>query len=228
MQWWIRGCHNAHAARMLSGICDAFSSVLNTRVFALWLRAMREVLTDGIVTLHRYRLADAPDLHAAALESVASVFPWMPWCHEGYSVDEAAHWAAACVESWDKGESLEFVIRTADGAHVGGGGINCLNAMHPFANLGYWVRSSQQGKGYATRATKLLAQFGLRDAGMQRIELMAAAGNAASLRVIEKSGAHREGILRNRLVLHGVPHDAVGFSFIPADLNGCLGDGDSV
>ncbi len=53
---------------------------------------------------------------------------------------------------------------------------------------------------------------------------MAATGNLPSLRVIEKTGAHREGILRNRFVLHGVPHDAVGFSIIPADLESSLAD----
>lgn len=185
---------------------------------------MRDPLTDGTITLHRYRIEDATDLHAAALESVASVFPWMPWCHEGYTMEEAAAWATACVESWDKRASFEFVIRTAGGDHVGGGGINCLNTMHPFANLGYWVRTSQQRKGYATRAAKLLAQFGLGDLGLQRIEIMAAVGNLPSQRVIEKAGAHREGILRNRFVLHGVPHDVVGFSFIPADLESTLAD----
>lgn len=185
---------------------------------------MRESLTDGIVTLHRYRIEDAPELHAAACESVASIFPWMPWCHEGYTIEEAIEWASACVESWNKRTSFEFVIRTTEGAHVGGGGINCLNTMHPFANLGYWVRTSQQGKGHATRAAKLLAQFGLCDLSLQRIELVAAVGNRPSLRVIQRTGAHREGILRNRLVLHGIPHDAVGFSFIPADLESTLAD----
>jgi ribosomal-protein-serine acetyltransferase len=185
---------------------------------------MREILTDGVVTLHRYRHEDAADLLSAARESVDSVFPWMPWCHEDYTMREAQTWASACVESWDKRASFEFVIRTATGDHVGGGGINCLNAMHPFANLGYWIRASQQGKGYATRAAKLLAQFGLCEVGLQRVEVMAAVGNAASLRVIEKIGAHREGVLRNRLVLREVPHDAVGYSFIPSDLERSLAD----
>jgi RimJ/RimL family protein N-acetyltransferase len=39
-----------------------------------------------------------------------------------------------------------------------------------------------------------------------------AAGNLASQRVAEKAGATREGILRGRLILHDVAHDAVMFS----------------
>lgn len=179
---------------------------------------MRDTLTDGVVTLRRYRLKHVPHLVAAARESVDTIFPWLPWCHKGYTAKEARAWVLSQIKAWDERSNFEFCILTAAGDHVGGGGINSLNSDHPFGNLGYWVRTSQQRKGYATRAAILLAEFGLRDVGLQRVEIMAAAGNAASLRVIEKTGAHREGILRNRLVLHGVAHDAVGYSLIPADL----------
>src|SRR5205809_564726 len=116
---------------------------------------MRETLSDGVVILHRYRLQDVSELWSAARESVASIFPWMPWCHEGYALKEAEAWVSSQIKAWDARASFEFVIRTANGNHVGGGGINCLNHEHPFANLGYWVRVSQQGKGYATRAARL-------------------------------------------------------------------------
>jgi ribosomal-protein-serine acetyltransferase len=185
---------------------------------------MRDTLTDGVITLHRYRMDDVPDLVAAAHESVGTVFPWLPWCHEGYKVEEAESWIASQVKAWDEAANFEFCIRTASGEHVGGGGINSLNKEHPLANLGYWVRTSQQGKGYATRAARLLAEFGIKDLGLQRVEIYAAVGNHASLRVIEKTGAQREGILRNRIFLHGRPHDAVGHSMIPADLERILAD----
>jgi RimJ/RimL family protein N-acetyltransferase len=185
---------------------------------------MRETLSDGVVTLHRYRLEDIPDLISAAHESVDTVFPWLPWCHPGFRAEEAQSWVTFQISAWDKRATFEFVIRTASGEHIGGGGINSLSPEHPLANLGYWVRTSQQCKGYATRATRLLAQFGLTDVGLQRVEIVAAVRNIASRRVIEKSGAHFEGVLRNRLVIHGLPHDAAGYSFTPSDLEGALAD----
>ena len=83
------------------------------------------------------------------------------------------------------------------------------------ANLGYWVGTRHTGKGYATRAARLLSDFGLNDLKLQRVEIVAAVTNHASQRVAEKAGAVREGILRNRIVLHGQPHDAVMYSRIP-------------
>jgi RimJ/RimL family protein N-acetyltransferase len=50
---------------------------------------------------------------------------------------------------------------------------------------------------------------------LNRIEILVAVDNLASQRVAAKVGAVREGILRNRLLLHGKIHDAVMFSLIP-------------
>jgi RimJ/RimL family protein N-acetyltransferase len=44
-----------------------------------------------------------------------------------------------------------------------------------------------------------------------------ATANAASQRVAEKLGATREGVLRNRILIHDQVHDAVMFSLIPSD-----------
>lgn len=180
----------------------------------------RETLTDGVITLHRYRAEDAEDVFAGASESVAEIYPWMPWCHPGYAISDAQGWASFAIAQWEAGRQFEFVIRTAGGQLLGSGGINSLHDSHPLANLGYWIRTSQTGKGYATRATLLLAEFAFRDLGLQRVEIVAAVGNHSSQRVAEKAGATREAILRNRIVIHGIPHDAVGYSFVPGDFPG--------
>src|SRR5437588_791403 len=49
-------------------------------------------------------------------------------------------------------------------------------------------------------------------------ELVAAVDNVGSQRVAEKAGATREGILRNRLLINGRPHDAVLYSLVRGDL----------
>jgi ribosomal-protein-serine acetyltransferase len=54
---------------------------------------------------------------------------------------------------------------------------------------------------------------------LNRIEILVPTENPASVRVAEKAGAKKEGILRNRLVLHDCPQDAVMYSLIAADLS---------
>ena len=90
--------------------------------------------------------------------------------------------------------------------------------MHRFANLYYWVRSSRRGEGIATIATRLVARYGLVQLGLNRIEIVVAVGNLASIRVAEKVGATHEGVLRSRIALPDSISDALMFSLIPADL----------
>ena len=59
---------------------------------------------------------------------------------------------------------------------------------------------------------------GFEDLGLVRIEIVVPTGNAASLRVAEKVGARREGVLRSRLLVGDTPEDGVMFSLVPGDL----------
>lgn len=91
-----------------------------------------------------------------------------------------------------------------------------INQVDRVANLGYWVRNSCLRGGVATRAALLLSNFGLCELKLNRIEIVVAVENLASQRVAEKVGALREGVMRNRLLLWGKPHDAIMFSLITA------------
>jgi len=39
-------------------------------------------LTDGTVTLRRYRSEDTEPIYRAVRESIGEISPWMPWCHD--------------------------------------------------------------------------------------------------------------------------------------------------
>jgi RimJ/RimL family protein N-acetyltransferase len=56
------------------------------------------------------------------------------------------------------------------------------------AELGYRLRRSVWGKGYATEGSRALIDKGFADLGVRRIVAETLAGNAASRRVLEKSG----------------------------------------
>ena len=75
------------------------------------------------------------------------------------------------------------------------------------------------GNGYATAATKLLIEFGIRQLQLKRIEIVAPIENISSQKVAERAGACKEGISRNRLLIHNKLHDAVIYSFIPDDFS---------
>ncbi len=164
-------------------------------------------------------MADATRLYQAARQSIAEVFPWLPWCHPDYSLEEGRTWIEGTVQAWRDDTRFDFTMNDpTDGAFIGGCGLNDINRVNQTANLGYWVRTGWTGRGVATAATLLLAEFGIERAGLTRIEIIVATANRASQRVAEKAGATREGVLRNRLLAHGKLHDTVVYSLIPGDL----------
>jgi ribosomal-protein-serine acetyltransferase len=169
---------------------------------------------DLRVRIRPYRVDDAAALTEAAHESVAEVQPWMPWCHPGLSLEDTRAWLQLQVPAFQNGEAFEFAIVSEDGRFLGGCGVNQIDRDNRRANVGYWVRSSAARQGAATASVGLISDWAFAHTDLVRLEIVIACGNAASLRVAEKSGAFREGMLRRRLLLHGVHHDATIFSIV--------------
>jgi RimJ/RimL family protein N-acetyltransferase len=179
---------------------------------------MRTTLSNPVVTIRRYDTVDVPFLCEAARESSAEVSVWLPWCHSHYSMEESLEWILRSGKRWEEKREFHFgIFDSQSGVLVGGVGLNELKPEHRLANLGYWVRTSWTGHGVATAAARLAARFGFEELFLDRIEILAALGNERSQRVAHKLGASKEGVLRNRLVIHGQAHDAVVFSLIGSE-----------
>lgn len=171
---------------------------------------------DGGVLIRPYRESDAADLVEAVRESHAEVSPWMVWCRADYGMDDAVAWIHATSAGHASGSMYEFAIVDADGKYSGGCGINRINAVDRFANLGYWVRTSRTRRGIASAAGRALVSWTFANTPLNRIEIVAAIENKASQRVAEKMQAQREAVLRKRLVVGGASVDAVMFSVVRA------------
>jgi RimJ/RimL family protein N-acetyltransferase len=169
------------------------------------------------ITIRPYKAEDADDLYEAARESVTDLFPWMPWCHPDYSRAEAEAWARSRAQLFSEGREYDFAIVDSAGRFLGGCGLNQISREHWFANLGYWVRTSAAGHGTAPAATRRLAAFAFAETNLLRLEIVCAVENRRSQRVAEKAGAIREGILHDRLFLHGQSHDAVIYALVKSN-----------
>ncbi len=177
------------------------------------------ILTEGNITLRPYRTEDTGPVNESVIESMAELSPWMPWAHSSYSIDDSRAWVEQQPERWERGTDYNFVITdSSTGIHLGGCGLNGVQNDFKVADLGYWVRTSRTRQGIATTVTLVLARFAFNELKLNRVAIVIAVGNKASLRVAEKAGAVKEGILRNGLTLPGGPSDAVMHSLIPKDM----------
>lgn len=175
-------------------------------------------LTDGVVVLRPFEFGEEIGLYNAVRESLTDLNPWMTWATERYTADTARDYIAVVRAEWSRGTMYAFAIANAGTNEIMGGcGLSHFHPIYKFCNLGYWVRSSRRGNGYAGRAARLAAKFAFERANAIRVEIVVAKDNHASARVAEKTGAHYEGILLNRMTVREKIYDARMFSLLPSD-----------
>jgi len=126
---------------------------------------------------------------------------------------------ARAQEQWRTGSGAPFVIAdAADDRPLG-----LLNMQfgedEEVAGFAISVFPQARGRGVASKALRLAATWALRELGLHRVFAEAAADNHASIRVIEKAGFQREGVLRAHCKTHGRRHDCVMFSLLPQDID---------
>jgi RimJ/RimL family protein N-acetyltransferase len=147
----------------------------------------------------------------------------MTWCHRDYSLEDCRAFIARCRADWEKGKEFNFaVFDVRDETLLGCIALNRIDRTNLSANIGYWVRQTWARHGVAAAATRLIAEFGLNEVGLQRLEILVPCHNLASQRVAEKIGAQFEGVLRKRVVLNDKTYDARLYSLVPGDLTPSL------
>jgi RimJ/RimL family protein N-acetyltransferase len=173
-------------------------------------------LADDVVLLRSWRESDVPAQLAAFSD------PWFlrfnDWAPQ--TVTEALTYLARHEEARRRGEQLEFALVEPrdEGALLGGGSLNAISVEQGRAAIGYWLAPWARGRGVATHAVRLLANWAFADLELARVELTCGPDNRASQRVAERCGFTREGILRSHIPFRGSRRDTVMYSLLPGEL----------
>jgi RimJ/RimL family protein N-acetyltransferase len=148
----------------------------------------------------------------------------MPWAHEApVPVEQTVELLRSFRGQFDLGQNFVFGMLSSDEAEVVGG-----TGLHPRVGdgaleIGYWVRASRAGQGFATEAAAALTRVAFEVDGIERVEIRVDPANAESLAIPRKLGFVEEGTLRHRL--HGpdgkpLERDAVVFALLRVELAG--------
>jgi ribosomal-protein-serine acetyltransferase len=154
----------------------------------------RRVLTTERLQLEPIALAHARGLWNAVDASLDELRPWMAWTADA---SEAANneFVAGAHQGWGT-SSWVFTIIYA-GAPAGTIGIDRHQPLLHSAEIGYWLRSDLAGRGLMTEAGRATVDFAFGELEIHRLELQAGVDNVASIRVAEKLGFRRAGLLRH-------------------------------
>lgn len=85
------------------------------------------------------------------------------------------------------------------------------------AEMGYWIGAAHQGHGLATLALRTMVPYAFGVLGKHRLQARVFDGNLASMRVLEKCGFQKEGVLRDAVTKDGRILDLHVFSLLERD-----------
>lgn len=150
-------------------------------------------LSDGVVRLAPVTAADAGDFHAMLVEPGVAEYRVgdVPTMEE---LDRRCRYTGFW---WASGQRIELAVREA-GSDAFAGHIQLMQVVQPLgqAMVGYSLASAARGKGYMTRAVKLLVDWAFANTALHRIVAGTDVSNTASHRVLERAGFAREGVQR--------------------------------
>lgn len=164
--------------------------------------------------LRPFTLADARDVQRlAGDQAVAEPTSALP---HPYLDGMAESWIKTHRKSFADAKQAVFAVTlVSSGVLLGAISLMCLSRAHQRAEIGYWIGREFWNHGYATEAARDVIGFAF-DFGLQRVYCRCMKRNAASARVMEKTGMRREGCLH--------AHELKGAQFEDVLLYGVLKD----
>ena len=142
---------------------------------------------------------DGAAVNEALRESWAELSVWMEWAQgEPPSVEDTTERVGSREKGFIDRTDFSFAaFERESGQFVGMFSLFQLDWTVPKGEIGYWVRSSATGRGFATEATLALTKLGMEPLNLARIEIRCDALNVRSRAVAERAGYALDGILKH-------------------------------
>ena len=109
-----------------------------------------------------------------------------PWTIESNS------WLSLSISSVESGEKL---------GHIG---LKIINHEAKIAEIGYMVKQSAQGKGFAAEALNLVKDYGFEALQLNKLTATCSVQNTGSFQLLEKLGFIREGCLQQNSIIDNI------------------------
>lgn len=136
-----------------------------------------------------WRVEDAPALREAIDTSLPELRMWVPWAmYEPTSLEALRIRLGDMRRKFLAGEDWPYAILDAAGTRVlGGTGLHARVGSDAL-EIGYWIRTSHVGHGYATEAAEAMCAAAFGSTTITRVEIRCDAENHRSAAVPQRLG----------------------------------------
>ena len=149
-------------------------------------------LRDGDLVLRPKRLGDVDAITAACQDPEIPRWTFVP---SPYTRADAEAFLARSAEEEAAGKCVNLLAVDAQDRLLGSFSLMELDHEPGYGEIGYWVASEARGRGIATRAVRLLADWAREELELTKVDILPHKDNAPSRRVAEKAGFRDTGEL---------------------------------
>jgi RimJ/RimL family protein N-acetyltransferase len=150
------------------------------------------IATERLV-LRRLRPEDAEALKEAIDSSLEHIRPWVPWSFDHPApLENVRADLVKAEQEFDRGAAFRWaILGPGESEHLGGVGLYARVGAGAL-EVGYWLRRSAAGQGYATEAARAITAAGFALPGVDRLEMHVDAENGRSIAVPRRLGYRLE------------------------------------
>jgi len=148
------------------------------------------------LTLRPPQPGDGAAMFDAVSESLAELQPYLRWATPAPTLGQREEYARQFAANFILRENLAFTI-WQNSRFIGICELHHFNWKIPSAYTGYWLRTSESGKGYMTEGVNALSLYGFRELGLRRLVIRCDDDNTKSAGVPERLGFALESTSQN-------------------------------
>jgi ribosomal-protein-serine acetyltransferase len=142
--------------------------------------------------LRPYRIDDLDAMWPVVQEERDRLAVWMPWIETTRTKDDERAWLEHVLGGGLHETAFGIWV---EGEFAGGMGLEA-DPFRIVAEIGYWIRSRHEGRGFVTRGCAALIDHAFDDIGVHRIVIRAGVDNHRSRAIPERLGFTYEGVHR--------------------------------
>ena len=165
----------------------------------IWWPIEVPTLHYGLLTLRPSRDSDIEPIYQACQDPLISRFTTVP---RDYTMAHASDFVRKDRTSLAEKHEIRFVIEYGvgdDAIFVGVISLHSVDIANHCAAIGYWMVHGERGKGIATKAAKVITDYGFTTLGLRRIEGLVDSDNVASCKLLISAGYTTEALLRHKV-----------------------------
>ncbi|HEY1095641.1 MAG TPA: GNAT family N-acetyltransferase [Alphaproteobacteria bacterium] len=130
-------------------------------------------------------------LHEAIQESLPELRVWMGWADKMKTVEDSEIWVRKKAADFMLREDFVLLVFDHHDRLLGSTGFHHKTDL-PLLEIGYWIRTSEMGKGYVTEWANALTRYAFEIFGVKKLRIDANSNNERSMAVAERLGFELE------------------------------------